>query len=36
MFCDIEILFDDYIFECEELGRAPEFTNARDWWESLE
>ena len=33
---DIELLFDDYVWECEQKGILPEFDNWEDWWESLE
>lgn len=32
---DIEILYDDYCYECEQLGIEP-IADINEWWESLE
>ncbi len=33
---DIIIMYEDYVYECEQKGIIPEYDNWEDWWESLE
>ena len=34
LMCDLEIEYDDYVWECEQNGTNP--LSLEEWWESLE